>query len=256
MELSLNTYSECVESFRAADQLMGSAFRQKLAAFRAALELAGPEPERGFQSQFARDCGCSRTYISYINKIASDPDLFSALNKHHSIGFDTWLDLSDCEPEIKTLALEQLEKTGELTCSDIEQLEHPDTVVVDRVELSEFEEAQIDREIERENLERERRLSEIERVVPTDDHIDRLVTLLISGGQQLETYCLRKNTVVQPEQFATFVANRLIDLSDHCGSDPEVYTSSLESIREFIRLVGSALDSVPAQRESHLKLVK
>lgn len=249
MELSLNTYSECVAAFREADQLMGSAFRQKLSAFTAAREqyIARNQhknnPEWGFISKFAADCGVSQPYISGIGQIASNPEIISALINFSSVGYDTALALSKSDPEIIDTALEQLEQTGELTERDI-------------TELSEHEIAQIDRDIEREIAERERRLSEIERVVPTDDHIDRLVTLLISGGQQLETYCLRKNTVVEPEQFATFVANRLIDLSDHCGSDPEVYTSNLESIREFIRLVGSALDRVPAQRESHLKLVK
>lgn len=249
MELSLNTYSECVESFRAADQLMGTAFRQKLAAFTAGREqyIARNQhknnPEWGFITKFSADTGASTTYIGGIAQIADNPEISSALEKFSSVGYDTALALSKSDPEIAERALDHLEQTGELTERDI-------------TELSEHELAQIDRDIEREIAERERRLSEIERVVPTDDHIDRLVTLLISGGQQLETYCLRKNTVVQPEQFATFVANRLIDLSDHCGSDPEVYTSNLESIREFIRLVGSALDRVPAERESHLKLVK
>jgi ribosomal protein S13 len=228
---------------------MGSAFRQKLSAFTAAREqyIARNQhknkPDWGFITKFSTDTGASTTYIGGISQIADNPEISSALENFSGVGYNTALALVNSDPDIADIAIEQLESTGELTVRDI-------------ADLSEHEIAQIDRDIEREIAERERRLSEIERVVPTDDHIDRLVTLLISGGQQLETYCLRKNTVVQPEQFATFVANRLIDLSDHCDSDPEVYTSNLESIREFIRLVGSALDRVPEQRESHLKLVK
>jgi hypothetical protein len=247
-----------VDSFRAADQLMGSAFRQKLSAYQRALELAGPEPERGFQSQFAADTGSGRTYISYINKIATDPDLFSALNKHQSVGFNTLLALTEIEPEIKAIALDQLDSTGRLVETDIDNIVADYLESHSSVELSEFEEAQIDREIELERLEREQRAREraLETLVPSDRNIDQLVTLIISGGQQLDSYCLKTNSAVQPETFAAFVANRLVELSDRCGSDPEVYTSNLESVKTFIGLVARALDSVPCQRDSHLKLVK
>ena len=249
MELSLNTYSECVDSFCAADLAMGSAFRQKLSAFIAARDCfvsdnqSKNNPEWGFISKFAADTGCSTSYIGGISQISDNTEISSALENFSSIGYDAALALSKSEPELVDRALEQLEQTGELTTRDIS-------------ELSEHEVAQLERDLEREIAESDQRLEQIERIIPADHHIDRLVTLLISGGQQLETYCERTDKTVQPEQFASFVVNRLIDLSDHCGSDPEVYTSNLESIREFIRLVGSALDRVPSQRESHLKLVK
>lgn len=256
MELSLNTYSECVESFRAADLAMGSAFRQKLAAYRTALELAGPKPERGFQSKFARDCGCSRTYISHINKIASDSDLFSALNKHHSVGFDTWLDLAELEPETKKLALEQLDKTGELTCSDIEQLEHPGAVFVDSVELSEFEEAQIDREIELERLETLKPDIDLALITPSDRHIDQIVSSAHSAGQQLRVYQQKTGGQLTPDKLATFIEILATDLASSFGDDPEVYSGVISEIRLLSENLVAALDQVSDLPRPKLTVVK
>ena len=125
MELSLNTYSECIESFRAADQAMGSAFRQKLAALNSARDcyIAETGKSWGFQTQFARDLGVSRSYISGIEKIAQSPEYLESPQTFAGIGYTTALKLVTADSDTKTAALEQIEKTGELTERDIGELE-------------------------------------------------------------------------------------------------------------------------------------
>jgi transcriptional regulator with XRE-family HTH domain len=125
VELSLNTYSDCIESFRAADQAMGSAFRQKLAALNSAREcfIAETGKSRGFQSQFARDLGVTRSYISGIEKIAQSPEYLESPQTFANIGFTTAKKLVDLDSDTKTAAIEKLEQTGELTERDISDIE-------------------------------------------------------------------------------------------------------------------------------------
>jgi hypothetical protein len=125
VELSLNTYSECIESFRAADLAMGSAFRQKLAALNSAREcfIAETGKSWGFQTQFARDLGVSQTYISGIDRIAQSPEYLESPQTFSSLGYSTAKKLVELNSDTKTAALEKLERTGELTERDISDIE-------------------------------------------------------------------------------------------------------------------------------------
>jgi transcriptional regulator with XRE-family HTH domain len=241
VELSLNTYSECVESFREADQLMGSAFRQKLSAYQRALELAGPEPERGFQSQFAADCGVSRAYISRINRVVSDPDLLTAVNNFSKIGIETLSTLASADPELKTAALDQLEQTGELTVADI-------------AELSEFETAQIERDTE---LEREKTRKQIlEYIQPSDSDISRFTHFLFSAGIQLDTYQQKTGEQLTAEKIADFIVAEATADSDRYSGDPEIFAESIRDLRQIVDLFSRALELVSDQRPPKLTLIK
>jgi hypothetical protein len=248
-----------VDSFRAADLAMGSAFRQKLSAYQRALELAGPEPERGFQSQFARDCGSSPTYISHINKIVSDPDLFSALNKHQSVGFNTLLALAEIEPEIKAIALDQLDNTGRLVETDIDNIVTEYLESHSSFDLSEFEEAQIDREIELERLERLESLKpdiDLALITPSDRDIDQIVSSAHSAGQQLRVYLQKTRAPLETEKLATFIEIFATDLASSFGDDPEVYSGVISEIRLLSENLVTALDQVSDLPRPKLKIVK
>lgn len=262
MELSLNTYSECVESFRAADLAMGSAFRQKLSAYRRALELAGPDPERGFQSRFAADTKTSRTYISHINKIATDPDLFSALNKHQSVGFNTLLLLTESDPEIKARALVHLDSTGELVETDIENIV---AEIIESesgaVEISEFETAQIERDLERElesQLERGEREHQkiLERIQPADSDISRFTHFLFSAGIQLDTYQQKTGEQLTAEKIASFIVDEASKSAAAYNGDPEIFADSIRDIRQVVDLFSRALELVSDRQPPVLTVIK
>jgi len=244
VELSLNTYSECVESFRAADLAMGSAFRQKLAAYQRALELAGPEPERGFQSQFAADCGISRAYISRINLVVSDPELLIAINNFSGVGLNTLTTLATADPDTKTAALEQLEQTGELTVADIS-------------ELSEHEVAQIERDLELSDREIENRHKKLlERIQPADSDISRFTHFLFSAGIQLDTYQQKTGEQLTADKIASFIIDEASKASDSYNGDPEIFADSIRDIRQVVDLFSRALELVSDRRPPILTVIK
>jgi transcriptional regulator with XRE-family HTH domain len=237
-----------VESFRAADLAMGSAFRQKLSAYQRALELAGPEPERGFQSQFARDCGCDRTYISRIHRVVSDPDLLIAINNFSGVGINTLTALAAADPETKTAALEQLERDGELTVSDI-------------AELSEHEIAQIDRDIQRElesQIERGEREHQkiLERIQPADSDISRFTHFLFSAGIQLDTYQQKTGEQLTAEKIASFIVDEASKSAAAYNGDPEIFADSIRDIRQVVDLFGRALELVSDRQPPVLTIIK
>ena len=251
MNLSLNTYSECVAAFREADQLMGSAFRQKLSAFTAAREqyIARNQhknnPDWGFISKFAADCGVSQPYISGIGQIASNPKIISALINFSSVGYDTALALSKSDPDIIDTALEQLEQTGELVERDITEIE---------TELSEFETAQIDRDIE---LEREKTRKQIlEYIQPSDSDISRFTHFLFSAGIQLDTYQQKTGEQLTAEKIADFIVQEALADSDRYSGDPEIFAESIRDLRQIVDLFGRALELVSDQRPPKLTIVK
>lgn len=249
MELSLNTYSDCIESFRAADQAMGSAFRQKLSAYRTAVELQRPDQlPRGFKSQFARDCGVSRQYIDRIHRVVSDPDLSIAIDNFSSVGLNTLVELSKTEPETKTAALEQLERDGELTVSDI-------------AELSEHERAQIDRDIKRElesQLERGEREHQkiLERIQPADSDISRFTHFLFSAGIQLDTYQQKTGEQLTAEKIASFIVDEASKSAAAYNGDPEIFADSIRDIRQVVDLFSRALELVSDRQPPVLTIIK
>jgi len=253
VELSLNTYSECVDSFCAADKLMGTAFRQKLSAFIAARDCfvsdnqSKNNPEWGFASKFAADTGASQTYIAGISKIARDPEITSALVNFSSIGYDTALALSQSEPELVDRALEQLEQTGELTVADIS-------------ELSEHEVAQIERDLEQSEREqwpseRERKKL-LERIQPADSDISRFTHFLFSAGIQLDTYQQKTGEQLTADKIASFIIDEAIKASDSYNGDPEIFADSIRDIRQVVDLFSRALELVSDRRPPILSVIK
>ena len=69
MNLSLNTYSECVTAFCEADKLMGTAFRQLVQSINTARDFYieqnsdSENPAWGFQTQFAADCNKTQRFV-------------------------------------------------------------------------------------------------------------------------------------------------------------------------------------------------
>lgn len=250
MELSLNTYSECVDSFRAADQLMAQCWRQKLTAYRTALELAGPNPQRGFQSQFARDCDCSREYISKIAQISADPTLSSALDKHFSVGFDTFVALTKSDTETKTAALEQLERDGELTVRDIETVEAELAALLEKnpnIVEGDFE--SLDTPAPQPDI-------DLALITPSDRDIDQIVSSAHSAGQQLRVYQQKTSGQLTTDKLATFIEIFATDLANSFGDDPEVYSGVISEIRLLSENLATALGMVADLPRPKLKIVK
>ena len=235
MELTLNTYSECVAAFREADQLMGSAFRQKLSAYQRALELAGPEPERGFQSQFARDTGCDRTYINRIDRVLSDRDLLIRINKFSGISLNTLTRLAALDPETKTTALEQLERDGKLTVADIRDLNKPETV---DGEFTEIDSPEPD-------------LSNI-KIDPAsiafgDTDLEQLATFVGLCGSTANLYSNQSGEQLTAEKFSGFVVNNFVQQLD--SLDPshraDHYSFLLNNLTELVGLLQQTIELIP-----------
>jgi hypothetical protein len=233
---------------------MGSAFRQKLSAFTAAREqyIARNQhknnPEWGFASKFAADTGASQTYIAGISKIASDPEITSALVNFSSVGYNTALALSESDPEIVERALEQLEQTGELTERDI-------------TELSEHERAQIDRDIQRElesQIERGEREHQkiLERIQPADSDISRFTHFLFSAGIQLDTYQQKTGEQLTAEKIASFIVDEASKSAAAYNGDPEIFADSIRDIRQVVDLFGRALELVSDRQPPVLTIIK
>ena len=250
MELSLNTYSECVESFRAADQLMGSAFRQKLTAYQRALELAGPEPERGFKSKFARETGVSRQYIDRIHRVTTDPDLSIAIDNFSSVGLNTLVALTKSDTETKTAALEQLERDGELTVRDIE------TVEAELAALLEQNPNIVDGDFETLDTPAPQPDIDLALITPSDRDIDQIVSSAHSAGQQLRVYLQKTRAPLETEKLATFIEIFATDLASSFGDDPEVYSGVISEIRLLSENLVTALDQVSDLPRPKLKIVK
>ncbi len=71
-EVRLDTWNKCVNSFKQADRVMGSAFHQKLAAIGKAREIYvnNNGKEWGFITKFAEDCGVKKQYVARIDTIS------------------------------------------------------------------------------------------------------------------------------------------------------------------------------------------
>lgn len=255
MELSLNTYSECVESFRAADQLMAQCWRQKLTAYRAALELAGPDPQRGFQSQFARDCDCSRDYISKIAQISADRELSSALDKHQ-LPYNTTLALLQLTPEQRSSAIRVLDQTGgDLSSIGIErgdksgsktqrekieqQFSAEQTEAVDG-EFTEIDSSEID-------------LSEIKidpaSIAIGNTELEQLATFIGLCGSTASLYSNQSGEQLTAETFSGFVVNNFVQQLDNLDPSDRAdhYSFLLNNLTELVSLLQQTIELIPAR---------
>jgi len=238
VELSLNTYSECVDSFIAADQLMGSAFRQKLAAFTAAREqyIARNQhknnPEWGFITKFSSDTGASTTYIGGIAQIANNPEISSALENFSSVGYDTALALSKSDPEIAERALDHLEQTGELAVSDIVEIADP--VVLTPVTA-------------------EPDLSNIKidpaSIAIGNTELEQLATFIGLCGSTASLYNNQSGEQLTAETFSGFVVNNFVQQLD--SLDPshraDHYSFLLNNLTELVGLLQQTIELIPGR---------
>ena len=246
MDLSLNTYSECVDSFRAADQLMGSAFRQKLAAYQRALELAGPETERGFKQKFATDCGVTRQYIYRIDRVVSDSDLVIAITNFSNIGLNTLTALTAADPETKTAALEQLERDGELTVRDIETVEAELAALLEKnpnIVEGDFE--YLDTPAPD--------LSNI-KIDPAsiafgDTDLEQLATFVGLCGSTANLYSNQSGEQLTADKFSGFVVNNFVQQLD--SLDPshraDHYSFLLNNLTELVGLLQQTIELIPTR---------
>jgi hypothetical protein len=237
VELSLNTYSECVDSFIAADRLMGTAFRQKLAAYQRALELAGPEPEWGFKTKFARDCRVDPSYIHRIHRVVSDPELLIAISNFSSVGLNTLTTLAAADPETKTAALEQLDRDGELTVKNIRDINKPETVDGDFTEIDSPEPD----------------LSNI-KIDPAsisigNTEIEQLATFVGLCGSTASLYNNQSGEQLTAETFSGFVVNNFVQQLD--SLDPshraDHYSFLLNNLTELVGLLQQTIELIPSR---------
>lgn len=259
MELTLNTYSECVAAFREADQLMGSAFRQLVQSIETARDFYieqnsdSDSPASGFQTQFAADCGVDQSFVSRIDRISRDPEIRTAVLKFPDLSHRAALQLLRTDPESRAAALEQLETTGELTAPDIRRLSEQIAGALN-TELSEFETAQIERDTE---LEREKTRKQIlEYIQPSDSDISRITHFLFSAGIQLDTYQSKTGEQLTAQKIADFIVAEATADSDRYSGDPEIFAESIRDLRQIVDLFGRALELVSDQRPPKLTLIK
>lgn len=258
MELSLNTYSECVESFIAADQLMGTAFRQLVRSINTARDFYieqnsdSENPAWGFQTQFAADCGVQRSFVTQIDQIASDPEIVTAVTNNPDLSLRAARKLLGVDSETRAAALAELEQTGELTEPRIIEIE---------TELSEFETAQIERERRAElesDLERRERDHQkiLERIQPADSDISRFTHFLFSAGIQLDTYQQKTGEQLTAEKIASFIVDEASKSAAAYNGDPEIFADSIRDIRQVVDLFGRALELVSDRQPPTLTIIK
>lgn len=254
MELTLNTYSECVESFRSADQLMAQCWRQKLSAYQRALELAGPEPERGFRSQFARDCNCHRDYINKIAQISANTELSSALDKHRNIGFNTALALSKLTREKLILAIAELDQSGgDLSAIGIESGDSGNTQS-QREKLEQKFGAEQPETVDGEFTEidsTEPDLSNI-KIDPAsiafgDTDLEQLATFVGLCGSTANLYSNQSGEQLTAETFSGFVVNNFVQQLDSLdpGHRADHYSFLLNNLTELVGLLQQTIELIP-----------
>ena len=260
MELSLNTYSECVAAFREADQLMGSAFRQKLSALSGAREhyIARNQhktnPEWGFVSKFATDCGVGHPYIVGISQIADKPKIVSALTKFSSVGYNTALALSKSDPDIIDTALEQLEQSGgDLSAIGIEPgdsdnaqsqrakieqkfgVEQPETVDGDFTEIDSPEPDLSNIKIDPASI------------AFGDTDLEQLATFVGLCGSTANLYSNQSGEQLTAEKFSGFVVNNFVQQLD--SLDPshraDHYSFLLNNLTELVGLLQQTIELIP-----------
>lgn len=120
--LVTGTWSECVSAFKQADQIMGSAFHQKLRAIGSARELYIAEhgKEHGFVTRFAEDCGVKQPYMYRINEIEKSKIILASI--FSELGADTLYALAKAPEAVVELAQEHIQSGGSLNVKDVRHM--------------------------------------------------------------------------------------------------------------------------------------
>ena len=123
-EVQLDTWNKCVNSFKQADRVMGSAFRQKLEAFGKAREIYinNNGKERGFITKFAEDCGITSAYASMINTVSESKEKLNAF-KFSELGANTLSALANAPDAVVEAAAEIVERGEKLVAKDVKRLQ-------------------------------------------------------------------------------------------------------------------------------------
>ena len=123
-EVQLDTWNKCVNSFKQADRVMGSAFRQKLEAFGKAREIYinNNGKERGFITKFAEDCGITSAYASMINTVSESKEKLNAF-KFSELGANTLSALANAPDAVVEAAAEIVERGEKLVTKDVKRLQ-------------------------------------------------------------------------------------------------------------------------------------
>ena len=123
-EVQLDTWNKCVNSFKQADNVMGSAFRQKLEAIGKAREIYvnNNGKERGFITKFAEDCGITNAYASMINTVSESKKKLNAF-KFSELGANTLSALANAPEAVVEVAAEIVERGDKLSAKDVKRLQ-------------------------------------------------------------------------------------------------------------------------------------
>lgn len=123
-EVQLDTWNKCVNSFKQADRVMGSAFRQKLEAIGKAREIYvnNNGKERGFITKFAEDCGITNAYASMINTVSESKKKLNAF-KFSELGANTLSALANAPDAVVEAAAEIVERGDKLSAKDVKRLQ-------------------------------------------------------------------------------------------------------------------------------------
>lgn len=122
-EVQLDTWNKCVNSFKQADRVMGSAFHQKLAAIGKAREIYvnNNGKERGFVSKFAEDCGVKQPYMYRINVISKDKSILASI--FSELGANTLYALANAPEAVVEAAAEIVDRGDKLSVKDVKRLQ-------------------------------------------------------------------------------------------------------------------------------------
>jgi hypothetical protein len=122
-EVQLDTWNKCVNSFKQADRVMGSAFHQKLEAISKAREIYvnNNGKERGFVTKFAEDCGVKHPYVSRIAAISKSKSVLAST--FSDLGADTLYALTKAPDAVVEAAAEIVESGEKLVTKDVKRLQ-------------------------------------------------------------------------------------------------------------------------------------
>ena len=121
-EVQLDTWNKCVNSFKQADRVMGSAFRQKLEAIDKAREIYvnNNGKEWGFVSKFAQDCGVKQPYVYRIDVISKSKIILASI--FSELGANTLYALANAPDAVVEAAAEIVESGEKLVTKDVKRL--------------------------------------------------------------------------------------------------------------------------------------
>ena len=122
-EVQLDTWNKCVNSFKQADRVMGSAFHQKLEAIDKAREIYvnNNGKEWGFITKFAEDCGVKKQYVARIDTISKSE--MSLASDFSGLGANTLYALANAPEAVVEAAAEIVERGEKLGTKDVKRLQ-------------------------------------------------------------------------------------------------------------------------------------